>query len=110
MVAVSSESGDSYSIDGGEPMEKSFRSHVPAVVACSYAAIVVCLFALAAVTTDEFGFRFLPALFAAYPSSFLLYKHFDLSPAILAGGVINSVLLFVVFNGVALFRSSSARN
>ncbi len=91
-------------------MLEPFRSPAPAIVACSYAAIVVCLFALAAVTTDEFGFRFIPALLATYPSSFLLYKHLDLSPAILAGAVINSILLFLVFSGVALFRSSGAKN
>jgi hypothetical protein len=86
------------------------RGRIPLIVAGAYALMVLCLFILAVVSHDDFGFRFIPVLYSTYPLSYLLYKHFDFLPSIIAGEVVNTVVLFTLLKGVAYFRASSRRD
>jgi hypothetical protein len=74
---------------------------MPLILAGCYAAIVLCLLILALVTHDEFGFRFIPVLYATYPLSRLLYKSSNILYSIVIGGAINALLLFALLKGVA---------
>ena len=82
-------------------MAKVVRSRMPLILAGCYAAIVLCLLILALVTHDEFGFRFIPVLYATYPLSRLLYKSSNILYSIVIGGAINALLLFALLKGVA---------
>jgi len=89
-------------------MAKVLSNRLAMIVAVSYAVIVACLFALAMVTEDEFGFRFIPVIYATYPLSFLLQAQFGFVPSIVAGAGINGSLLFALFTGIAHLRASLA--
>jgi hypothetical protein len=82
-----------------------------AIVSGVYAAIVLCLLTLAMVTTDEFGFRFLPAFYLTYPWSWLIDATIPFVPLLLPvilGGAINTLILyFAISIGLALFRKPS---
>lgn len=80
-------------------MAKVLRSRIPVIVATSYAAIVVCLLTLAVVTTDEFGYRFIPVMYATYPLSVLLDRGSYLFFSIFLGGAVNALLLFALLKG-----------
>jgi hypothetical protein len=77
------------------------------IVAGSYAVIVLCLFILALVTRDEFGYRFIPVIYATWPLSFVLYKNSDIFFSILIGGGVNTVILFALLKGVAYITAPS---
>jgi hypothetical protein len=85
------------------------RSRIPLIVAVSYASIALCLFVFAMVVHDEFGFSGIPVLYVTYPLSFFLYKHFDFLPSIVAGGAVNTLVLFALLKGVAYFMEPSRR-
>ena len=82
---------------------------MPAIVACGYAGIVLCLLTLAMVTTDEFGYRFIPVLYSTYPWSYLIYQvtNITLIPILLGAAINTLILFFAVSRGIALFRKPS---
>jgi hypothetical protein len=82
-------------------LAKAVRSRIPLILAGCYAALVLCLLILALVTHDEFGFRFIPVLYATYPLSRLFYTNSNILYSILIGGTINAILLFALLKGVA---------
>jgi len=74
---------------------------MPLIVACCYAAIVLCLFFFAMFEMltgrDEFGYSAIPALYATYPlSPFLEHKTAYWWLAIGVGGGVNFVLLYAL--------------
>ena len=80
-------------------MEKSSRSRIPLIVACSYAAIVLALFILAVMASligqDEFGYGAIPALYATYPLGLFVYdKTLNWFVGVGVGGGVNFVLLY----------------
>ena len=90
-------------------MAKVFHSRLPLIVAGSYTAIVLLLFVLALVTHDEFGFRFIPVLYATYPLSLFFERHIvphNLFIAIAVGGITNAVALYVLMEIVSLIKTS----
>ena len=89
-------------------MGKLFRNRLPFAVAGLYAAIVIFLLILAMVTTDEFGFRFIPAIEATYPLSGALYQNSNILVSIIVGGAVNTLLLFRLLKAAALLVSSRA--
>lgn len=89
-------------------MTDALRRRIPVIVAVAYAAIFLSLLTLAMVTTDEFGFRFIPVLWATYPLSRLLYRDSDILFSAIVGGVVNTILLFALLKGIAFLRASSA--
>ena len=64
-------------------------NRIALIVAGSYAGIVLVLFGTALATSDEFGYSFLPALYATAPLSMLLGRRVGLLFAILAGALVN---------------------
>jgi hypothetical protein len=85
-----------------------FRNRLPFAAAGLYAAIVIFLLILAMVTTDEFGFRFIPAIEATYPLSGALYQNSNILVSIIVGGAVNTLLLFGLLKAAALLVSSRA--
>jgi hypothetical protein len=90
-------------------MATSFIRRVPRIVTGFYASIVLCLFILAIMVRDEFGFSAIPLLYATCPLSRLLYHSgFNFLFSIAVGAVINAGLLFALLKGVDSWRASSA--
>lgn len=89
-------------------MAKVFYSRLPLIVAGSYAAIVLLLFVLALVIHDEFGFSFIPVLYATCPLSLFFEKHTrNLFIAIGAGGAANAAVLYALMKIVGLIKTST---
>lgn len=91
-------------------MEKDLRYIiVPAGVAGAYAAMVLFFFVIAMFGQDEFGYRFVPVVFATYPLSFMLQEHTRLLliPSILIGGAANTAILFVLCWFIASLKESN---
>ena len=88
------------------------KHRVPLVLASSYAAIVVFLFLLAVLAgltgQDEFGYSAVPAIYATYPLSLVLYPKLLQSwfLAVAVGGVVNFILLWLVGRAVASRKES----
>lgn len=93
---------------GVKSMTKPFPSGLPIALAGLYAAIVIFLLFVAMVTTDEFGFRFIPAIEATYPLSGVLYPSSNILVSIIVGGAVNTLLLFGLLKAAALLVLSRA--
>ncbi len=89
-------------------MATELLRYLPRNAAGFYALIVLCLFVLAFVAHDEFGYSAIPVLYATSPLSRLLYHSgFNLLSCIIVGAVVNGGVLFTLLKGVAFFRTPS---
>jgi hypothetical protein len=77
-------------------LAKSRSSRIPLIAACSYLAILVLLLILAVVVHDEFGFSFIPLLYATFPLSRMLYRSSNILFSIGIGGAVNACLLYAL--------------
>ena len=90
-------------------MTEVSRSRVPLMVAGFYAAIVLLLFTFAMASYDEFGFRFIPVLYATYPLSLFLEKQcalHNLFVSVAAGGAMNAGILYALTSAFVYVRKT----
>lgn len=82
------------------------RHRLPLVVTGLYVAIVLLLFVVALLGHDDFGFRFIPVIYATSPLSLLLGQSglHNLFVEIAAGGVTNSAFLYALLSSVIALR------
>ncbi len=90
-------------------MTKTLRSRVPLIVFCCYPAILLLLLIFAFVDRDEFGFSFIPVIYATGPLSLWLLKaNSQFLVAIYAGGTANAAILYALLKVADFARKSRA--
>jgi hypothetical protein len=78
-------------------------SRVPNVVVSAYIAVLALLFVFALVTQDDFRYSSEPLVLVTLPLSLLSTRTSDVILSIIAGGLVNALLLYLLM--VAVTRS-----
>jgi hypothetical protein len=90
-------------------MKKPIFMRLPVLAPAAYLIIVLLLFLVAWFEPDEFGFSFIPLIYATCPVSRLLYPPGEFLTGVVAGAAVNAGILFVLFKAISLWKAGEEK-